>query len=93
MAVEGDEVDHLIGKDVVVDTRSTLVYVGALERWGDGFVELAGCDVHDTQEGRSTKEVYAMEAARNGVQRNRKRVLIRRAEVMSVSALEDVILF
>jgi len=90
---EEEAVADLVGRDVVVDTRSTLLYVGTLTRWGEAFVELKDCDVHDAQEGRSTKEVHAMESARDGVRRNRRRVLIRTAEVLSLSALEDVIVF
>ena len=90
---EAAEVAGLTGRNVVLDTRSMLLYVGRLKRWGEAFVELADCDVHDTAEGRSTKEVYMMEAARNGVQQNRRRVLVRKAEVISVSALDDVIVY
>jgi len=76
-----------------VDTRSALLYVGKLARWGECFVELAECDVHDMHEGTSSKDIYLMEAARSGVMQNRRRVLIRKAEVMSISALDDVIVF
>jgi hypothetical protein len=93
VADEAPDLADLIGKNVVLDTRSALIYVGCLRRWGADFVELVDCDVHDTQDGRSTKELYAMESARDGVRRNRRRVLVRAAEVMSVSALDDVIVF
>ena len=93
MGDEAAEAADLIGREVVVDTRSAFLYLGRLKRWGEAFVELGDCDVHDSQQGRSTKETYAMESARDGVRHNRRRVLIRKAEVISVSALEDVIVF
>lgn len=93
MSQESDEVTPLIGKIVVVDTRTALLYIGRLDRWGSDFVELADCDVHDSLEARSTKEVYAMEAARSGVRQNRRRVFVLRDHVVSVSALDDVIVY
>ena len=93
MGETAGEAAHLVGRDVVLDTRSSLLYLGKLVRWGESFVELSECDVHDTHEGRSTKDVYTMEAARSGLRRNRRRVLVCAREVISVSALEDVIVF
>lgn len=93
MGDEAQDVADMVGQAVVVDTRSMLIHIGTLTRWGEAFVELSDCDVHDVQEDRSTKELYAMESARDGVRQNRRRVLIRKEEVVSVSSLADVIVF
>ncbi len=83
----------LVGKIIVVDTNSSYVYLGTLERVEDHFVVLSGVDAHDRGEGAGTKEQYVMEAKRFGVKANRKEVSIRKSVVVSVSKLEDVILY
>lgn len=91
MAAERDEIARLVGAQVVVDTRSSFVYVGTLKEWGDAFVTLADVDVHDVSEGRAGKELYILEARRSGVQKSRTEVLIRKDAVLSLSRMEDVL--
>ncbi len=83
----------LLGREVVLDVDGGLTYVGVLQSAGAYFVELAPADVHEMGSGRTTKEVYIMEAARLGSKPNRKRVLVRSLHVKSVSALDDIIVF
>lgn len=81
----------LVGKDVVLDTRGPLVYLGRLEG-ADGYCfTLADVDVHDMQDGHTPKEKYILDARKFGIKKNRTRVLVRRDEVVSLSLLEDVI--
>ena len=82
-----------LGQVIVVDTDSQFVYLGTLDRVEDHFIFLAGCDVHDRSEGSGTKEHYIMEAKRFGVKANRKEVSIRKSLVVSVSRLDDIILY
>ena len=91
MSTERDEVAPLIGQLVVLDTATPFLYVGTLKEWQDHFVLLADVDVHDTSQGRSGKEVYALEARRAGFQRNRREVSVRKAQVVSVSRLDDIV--
>lgn len=91
MAAERDEVAGLIGSQVVLDTRSSFVYAGTLKEWGESFVTLTDVDVHDVSEGRAGKELYILEARRNGVQKNRSEVLVRKDVVLSISRMEDVL--
>ena len=78
---------------VVVDTDSHLVYLGVLSRVEDAFIVLSQVDVHDRREGPSTKEQYIMEAKRFGIRPNRREVAVRKETVVSLSRLEDVILY
>lgn len=83
----------LLDQKVVVDTDSQFVYLGTLARIEDHFLVLREVDVHDRSEGPSTKEQYIMDTKRYGVRANRKEVSIRKGLVVSVSRLDDVILY
>ena len=86
-----DDFQSFVESDVVLDTAETVVYLGRLTAVTDtGFI-LENADVHDVGDGHATKEVYIIEAARNGVSPNRKRVFVMRASVMSVSRLDDIV--
>jgi small nuclear ribonucleoprotein (snRNP)-like protein len=86
-----DALSGYLGREVVLDTRGPLVYLGRLERADDRFFALADVDVHDMSEGRTTKEKYVLEARKYGIRKNRASVLVRCDEVVSLSRLEDVI--
>lgn len=82
-----------IGQVVVVDTTSSYVYIGTLADVGDHFLAMKDVDAHDRNEGVSTKEKYIMEAKRFGVKPNRKEVSVRKAVIVGLSRLEDVITY
>jgi len=82
---------EFVGRVVIVDTSTPILYIGSLEEVDDFFLTLAECDVHDTNEGSSTKELYCIEAKKHGVKINRRRVKVRNALVVSVSLLDDVV--
>jgi hypothetical protein len=90
---QAEELAEFVGKDVVLDTRGELLYVGRLEHVGDWFLTLADADVHDLSDSRTRKDVYLIEAARFGVKKNRHRVMVRSQEVVSLSTLAHVILY
>ena len=83
----------LIGQVVVVDTDSMFVYLGTLDRVEDVFVVLKDVDAHDRRESPSTKEQYIMDTKRFGVRPNRKKLSVRAALVVSVSRLDDVVIY
>ena len=83
--------DGFVGKEVVLDTSGPIVYLGRLTSADEAYITLEDTDVHDSTQGASTKEVYILEAKKHGVRRNRRRVLIRSNEVISISLLEEVI--
>ena len=83
----------LVGQAVVVDVAPPVVYIGTLTEAADAFVVLENADVHPLWNSTTSKELYVMEVRRNGVQPTRKKVWLKMAEILSVSRLEDVILF
>lgn len=89
--MEKDELSAYLGKPVVVDTSTSMIYIGTLSDASGGFLTLVDVDVHDANEGGSTKEVYMLEARKFGIKKNRTSVKIRAAVVISISLLEDVI--
>ena len=91
--MDNAEWQALSGKVVVIDTNSQFVYVGTLSRVADHFVVLKDVDVHDRTETPSTKEEYIINCKRFGVRPNRKEVSVRTALVVSVSKLDDVVLY
>lgn len=76
---------------IVVDTSTHFVFIGKLVEASDDFVTLADADIHDRRESPSTNEKYIMDSKKLGVRPNRQLVHIRYSEVVSVSALDDVI--
>ena len=78
-------------KNVVVDTTSHFLFIGKLIEVSDHFITLGDTDVHDSRESPTTKEKYIIDSKKLGVKANRRRVHIRFQEVISISALEDVI--
>ena len=90
---EQNELAEYIGKEVVVDTSSTYLYLGTLDAAADLFLTLCDADVHDASESQSTAELYIMNVRQRGIQPNRAAVKIRREVVVSISLLSDVIVF
>lgn len=87
------EIQTLIGQHVVVDTDSSLVYIGVLNAAGSDYLTLSNVDVQEMTDTGSTKEQYAHEARKLGLRPNRKQTLLRLARVVSISKLDDVIKF
>ncbi len=87
------ELKDLLGKEVVIDTDSSYVYVGTLEKVSDEYLCITHVDVHDTKDSSSSKEQYAHETRKLGIRSNRKMTLLRLERVLSISKLEDVIIF
>lgn len=80
-----------VGKQVVIDTATTYVYMGTLKAVENEHLILKEVDVHDTRTSKSTKEVYVMEAAEHGIRVNRKEATVPRRHLLSISRLDDVV--
>lgn len=91
VSAEREEIEALLGKGVVLDTRGPIVYLGTLSAIGEWFMTLTDADVHDLADSSTSKEVYIMETAKHGVRKNRSEVYVRKSEVVSLSALESVV--
>ena len=83
--------DELHGEIVVLDVEAMFVYVGTLVSATDRTVTLENADVHDLRDSETTRERYVLDTRIDGVRSNRKRVLIQRSQVVSLSALSDVL--
>ena len=85
--------NELIGQRIVIDTPYSLQYIGLLVRFNTEFVELHDVDVHDANHTKNTKEQYVMEAARGINNSNRKSVLVKQTTIISLSRLDDILVF
>jgi len=83
--------DEFVNEKVVVDLSSTFVCLGKLTRYDEHFLELKSADVHDLRDTDTTRENYVAESVATGIKRNRKRVLIRRDQMVAISKLEEVV--
>ena len=83
--------EEMIGQKVVVDLRSQFVCLGTLVRVDEHFVEMRNADLHDLRDTDTTRENYVAASWATGIKRNRKRLLLVRAEMVAVSRLEDVV--
>ena len=87
--------DMFVGRRVVLDTASPLIYIGMLEAHDERGYWLTDADMHDRNEGHSTKEEYVSESREleraDAPRINRRRVFVDRQAVISVSALEDIV--
>jgi hypothetical protein len=86
-----EELEPYLGQPVVVDTATPLIYIGTLSEVGKAFVTLEEVDVHDTSEGGSTKEIYALESRKFGIKKNRLFTKVRIDVIISICRLEDII--
>ena len=83
--------DEFLEQKVVVDLTTTFVCLGKLSRYDDHFLELKNADLHDLRDTDTTRENYVADSIATGVKRNRKRVLIRRDQMVAISLLDDVV--
>ncbi len=87
------ELKEYIGKKVVVDTKSPYLYLGTLESEESEYMTLSDVDVHDHSSTLISKDLYIIESIKYGIKVNRNRAKIMRQEIVSVSLLEDIVLF
>ena len=83
--------EELMGREVVVDVRSTYVILGTLCSADARYLVLEEADVHDLRDTQTNRELYVLESRRHGIHANRRRVLVSREEVVCVSLLADVV--
>ena len=83
--------EQLRGREIVIDVASPFVYLGKLTGYDEKYLILEQADVHDLRDTTTTREIYVVDSRRFGIHTNRERVFVRIGEIVSVSALEDVI--
>jgi hypothetical protein len=74
-----------------VDLRNRFVCLGTLKGITDTFLEVRNADLHDLQDTDTSRENYVAASHATGIKRNRKQVLIVRAEMIAISRLDDVV--
>ena len=83
--------ETLRGQVVVIDIEAPYVYAGTLADFDSQHLMLENVDVHDLRDAATTRVFYVLETRVHGVRANRQRVLVRRDQVVTISALADVI--
>jgi hypothetical protein len=91
-ASEGGQLmlQELVGHKVVVDLRSTFVCMGTLKAFDDTWFDMRHADLHDLRDTQTSRETYVADSQLTGIKRNRKRVLLARADCVAIALLEDV---
>ncbi|MCG3130360.1 MAG: hypothetical protein FLDDKLPJ_01117 [Phycisphaerae bacterium] len=87
-----DPLNAFLSELVAVDTDGPILYLGRLAEVTDSGLVLTEADVHDCREGHASKEAYLAEALEQGVTVNRRKVVVLRRVIMSVSRLADIVL-
>ena len=81
----------LIGERIVVDVAAPFVYLGTLKSLDAVGLVLKDADVHDLRDSDSTREIYILHSARDGIRRNRTEVALRWDAVLSISRIDGVV--
>ena len=88
-----EELSALIGEQVIIDVTQRLLYLGKLRKVGREVFVLDDADVHFCDDSQTTTEFYIIEAKKNDVRPNRSTVYVMRREVLSISRLDDIIVY
>jgi hypothetical protein len=83
--------DTLVGQKVVMDLRSTYVCLGTLASVSEKFLELKNADIHDLRDTQTSRENYIAASVATGINRNRKRVLVNRDDLVAIALLADFV--
>jgi hypothetical protein len=84
--------EQLRGREIVIDVAPPFVYLGKLTGYDEKYLVLEQADVHDLRDTTKSREIYVVDARRLGIRANREKVFVRIGEIVSVSALEDVVI-
>ena len=86
-----DPLERMLDDLVVLDTGTPIVYIGKLAEITEAAFVLIDTDMHDCRDGYAHREAYLAETHREGVTANRRRIVVMRSAVISVSRLADVV--
>jgi len=85
-----EDLEKFIKKKIVIDTRSSWIYIGTLNNVRNDTIELTDVDVHDSKDTHTTKEIYLIDSRKTGIKSNRDSVHINIDYIVSFSPLKDV---
>jgi hypothetical protein len=83
--------EEFVGHQIVVDLQAPYVCLGTLKAFDNHYLDLRHADLHDLRDTDTSRELYVADSKRTGIKRNRKRLLLVRAEVLAVTLLDDVV--
>jgi len=83
--------EKLIGKIVVVDTSTSLVYMGRLREVNERWIEMEEVDLIDLGEIKISRELLLIEKKRDGLKASRGSVMLTAGAIVSISVLEEII--
>lgn len=83
--------DEYVNHKIVIDLKSEYVCLGTLKAHSEAFLELKNADLHDLRDTDTTRENYVAASVRTGIKRNRKRLLVRRDEIVAIARLDEVV--
>ncbi len=86
-----DPLRSMLDEAVVLDTGTPIVYIGTLTEVTDHTFVLVQADMHDCRQGHANQEEYIALAHTTGVSVNRRKVVVMRSAVISVSRLADIV--
>ncbi|MFQ5591125.1 MAG: hypothetical protein ACE5HE_08185 [Phycisphaerae bacterium] len=86
-----DILRSMLSERVVLDTGTPIVYLGTLTEVTDRAFVLTMADMHDCRDGHANKEEYLAQARTEGLAVNRRKVVVMRSAVISVSRLDDIV--
>ena len=83
--------EEFLNVKVVIDLKTTYVCLGTLVRIDEHFLEIRNADLHDLRDTQTSRENYVAASQATGIKRNRRSVVLVRAEMVAISRLEDVV--
>ena len=81
----------LEGELVVLDLSSPYVYLGRLVSDRGDCLVLEDVDAHDLRDTATSREKYVLDCRMHGIHANRRKVWVRKSDVVAVSRLDDVL--
>jgi len=88
-----EDLEQYLKQKIVLDTRSSWIYIGVLEAVTANSIVLSEVDVHDSKATSTSKELYVLGSKTTGIKANRSLVYVNLDYVVSFSLLDDVIQF
>ena len=85
-----NDLEEYLNNTIVIDTNSSWIYIGVLEKVTNHCVVLSNVDAHDNIDTSTSKELYVFQSKTTGIKSNRKSVHVSLDHVVSFSLLDDV---
>ncbi len=85
-----NDLKEYLNEKIVVDTNSSWIYIGVLEKVTNNCIVLLNVDAHDNIDTSTSKELYVFESKTTGIKSNRKCVHVNLDHIVSFTLLDDV---